>query len=316
MSNVAVIPQNKAPLIAGSAPAPIVPTNIEQVWRFADLVSKSGMAPKGMERPETLTVAILHGLEVGLTPLMALQRIAVVNGRPTIWGDAAMALVRASGRCEYVRETMKGDGNGMTAVCIVKRKDESEPATREFSVADATKAGLWGKAGPWQQYPKRMLQMRARAFALRDTFADVLGGLYLREEIEDRELRDVTPREEPPAPPVIEVAAAEVTAPVSAEPAQVERAPAPEPDIPPEFDRRKPAAPKAAASASAMPDPGTDIEGFLKWANGLLAAVNDPDLLQSTFNEKLEPHRDGLFPPDADELVAIFSRHERRLGID
>lgn len=315
MSNVAVITPPRPALVAGDKPSPIVPTNIEQVWRFADLVAKSGMAPRGMEKPEAITVAILHGLEVGLTPLMALQRIAVVNGRPTIWGDAAMGLVRASGLCEYAREAIKGDGEKMVAVCEVKRRDETESAKREFSVEDAKKAGLWGKQGPWTQYPKRMLQMRARAFALRDTFADVLGGLYLREEIEDhREARDVTPREDPPAPPLV------IDAPLAAPPAEAEQPPAPvaaEPSdgIPPMLDRRTPqnGAPKVEAVA---PDPDKDPEGFLKWADGILAKVADPEQLQAAFNDQIEPQRAGLFPPDDDALMAIYGKHEKRLGID
>src|SRR3990167_6771832 len=98
MSNVATL--SKPALEAGARPQPIIPTNIEQVYRLADAVSKSGMAPRGMEKPETITIAIMHGLEIGLTPLQALQRIAVINGRPAIWGDGAMGLVRASGLCE------------------------------------------------------------------------------------------------------------------------------------------------------------------------------------------------------------------------
>jgi hypothetical protein len=149
-------------------------------------------------------VAIMHGLEVGLTPMAALQRIAVVNGRPTIWGDGAMGLVRGSGACEYIRETIAGDGESMVATCQAKRKGEVEPIVGLFSVADAKKAGLWNKQGPWTQFPKRMLQMRARAFCLRDGFADVLGGLYLREEIEDSARPAPPPRptvaEAPPAP--------------------------------------------------------------------------------------------------------------------
>lgn len=292
--NVTVM-ERKPALIAGDRPAAIVPTNIEQVWRFAELVSKSGMAPKGMDRPETITVAIMHGLEIGLTPLMALQRIAVVNGRPTIWGDAAMALVRASGRSEYVRETIKGDGDNMVAICTVKRRDETEPHTTEFSVADAKKAGLWGKQGPWQQYPKRMLQMRARAFALRDTFADVLGGLYLREEMEGvnghSEMRDVTPRDEPPAPPVID--APQATAAPQTEPA-------PEP--------------KADMGQSGVPDGASDPEGFLKWVDATLAAVADPDQLAEVWNAKIDTRCAGLFPPDYEEAMNIYRKHERRLA--
>jgi hypothetical protein len=50
---------------------------------------------------------------------------------------------------------------------------------------DAKAAGLQGKQGPWTQYPKRMRQMRARAFALRDVFPDVLRGLPVAEEVMD-----------------------------------------------------------------------------------------------------------------------------------
>lgn len=131
-------------------------------------------------------IAILHGMEVGLSPMQALQRIAVVNGRPTIWGDGALALVQASGLAEEVSERIDGDGpDTWIANCEVLRRGSSLPTIRRFSVDDARRARLWGKQGPWSDYPLRMLQMRARAFALRDAFADVLGGLYLREEIEE-----------------------------------------------------------------------------------------------------------------------------------
>ena len=71
-----------------------------------------------------------------------------------------------------------------TAICMVLRSGRSEPITRTFSIDDAKRAGLWQKPGPWTDYPDRMLMMRARAFALRDAFPDVLMGLYLREEFE------------------------------------------------------------------------------------------------------------------------------------
>lgn len=177
----------RAGLMAGTAPRPIVPESLDQVWRFAQLIAKSGMAPSSFKTPEAITVAIMHGLEVGLTPFAALQSIAVVNGRPTIWGDGALGLVRGSGLCEWVKETISGEGDALTATCRAKRKGDPEAAIGVFGVADAKRAGLWGKAGPWQQYPRRMLAMRARAFALRDGFADVLRGVGIREEQEDVE---------------------------------------------------------------------------------------------------------------------------------
>ena len=161
----------------------LVPQTLDDVYRLASAIAKSGLAPNTMRTPEAITVAILTGLELGLPPMMALNRIAVINGRPTLWGDAIPALLWSRGF--KIREWMDGD---QVAKCEVTRPDGSV-ITREFSSKDAAAAGLWGKSGPWKQYPQRMLAMRARAFAARDGAADVLGGLYMTEEIQGGELQ-------------------------------------------------------------------------------------------------------------------------------
>lgn len=160
-------------------------TSLEDAYRFASAVVQSGMAPKGYDAPEKVLIAIQWGAEIGLRPMQALSSIAVIQGRPTVWGDAIPALVRQSGQCEYIREWFEGDGDNETAYCEVKRRDETEPCRRSFSVRDAKAAGLLGKAGPWQQYRRRMMGLRARSWACRDTFADVLRGLQIREEVQD-----------------------------------------------------------------------------------------------------------------------------------
>lgn len=228
MNQIAPIDPRPA-LIAGARPTAIVPQSMDEAYRLAKAVCVAGMAPKGLDTPEKAMVAIMHGLEVGLTPMAALQRIAVVNGRPTIWGDGAMGLVRGSGACEFIRETITGDGDHMVATCQAKRKGEVEPIVGVFSVVDAKKAGLWGKQGPWQQFPKRMLQMRARAFCLRDGFADVLGGLYLREEIEDSARAPAPPRPPAPSPQTETASPPRLTPPDPNKPAS---APTPQPQQP------------------------------------------------------------------------------------
>jgi hypothetical protein len=149
-------------LQSGGQVRAIVPQDFDGAWRIANAVAKAGMAPKGLETPEKAMVAIMHGMEVGMTPMAALQSIAVVNGRPTIWGDGAIGLVRSSGKLEWIKETITGADDSMVATCEVKRKGDPDPVKATFSVADAKKAGLWGKQGPWQQYPKRMLAMCPR----------------------------------------------------------------------------------------------------------------------------------------------------------
>lgn len=162
--------------------------SLDQAMEYAKLISESDLAPKDYKgKPGNCLIAMQFGAEIGLKPMQAIQNIAVINGRPSLWGDAQLAVVLASPVCEYVRERFEGD----TAYCTAKRKGEPE-YTYEFSVEDAKAAGLLGKPGPWTMYRDRMLQMRARGFALRDKFADVLKGIAMREEVQDYVV-DVTP---------------------------------------------------------------------------------------------------------------------------
>jgi hypothetical protein len=154
--------------------------------KFGEMVANSDFAPKDFRgKPASCVLAIQAGAEIGLSPMQALQSIAVVNGRPSIFGDAALAVVKASHVCEYVTESVEGDGEQMVATCTAKRRGYPQPTVVTFTVADAKKAGLWGKSGPWTQYPRRMLQMRARGFALRDAFPDALRGMVTAEEAQD-----------------------------------------------------------------------------------------------------------------------------------
>lgn len=177
----------KAPVQAGGKLAAFVPSTLDEAWRLSGALAASGMTPKSYGNDQNkIMVGIMAGAEVGLTPFAALQSIAVIGNNPSLWGDGALALVQASGLLVDMEET--DDGN--TATCRLVRAGRSTPIVRTFSMEDAKKAGLAGKAGPWTQYPTRMRQMRARAFALRDGFSDVLKGLHIVEEV-----RDYTPFE-------------------------------------------------------------------------------------------------------------------------
>lgn len=157
------------------------PRNFEEAWRMAEILANSDMVPKDFRgKPENCLIAMQWGSEVGLKAMQALQNIAVINGRPSMWGDAVIALALSNPICESIIE----EDDGFTATCRVKRRGGQEQF-RTFSIDDAKAAGLAGKQGPWTQYPKRMRQMRARAFAIRDVFPDVLRGLAVAEEAMD-----------------------------------------------------------------------------------------------------------------------------------
>ena len=174
--------------------------SFEDAFRFAKMVAASDFAPKDFRgKPESCLLAIQHGSEIGLSPMQSLQNIACINGRPAIWGDAALALCLASPVCDGIHETIEGEGDNMTAVCQTSRKGKDANVVARFSVADARKAGLWAKTGPWSQYPRRMLQLRARGFALRDAFPDVLKGLVTAEEAQDYPAAEPVAVHTPPA---------------------------------------------------------------------------------------------------------------------
>lgn len=174
------------------------PTTLDEAMKFSEMLARSSMVPRQYQgKAEDVMVACQWGREIGLAPMQALQNIAVINGKPSVYGDAAMALVQASAVCEDVEEYFENEGtSNPIAICIAKRKGR-KPVVAKFSVEDAKRAGLWGKQGPWTAYPKRMMQMRARGFALRDAFPDVLKGLITAEEAQDypsdQPAKDITP---------------------------------------------------------------------------------------------------------------------------
>jgi hypothetical protein len=163
----------------------LAPRNFDEAQRFSKALAESDLAPKDFKgKPGNILIALQMGAEVGLAPMAAIQNIAVINGRPSIWGDAALAIVMAHRDYEFHKEYYEGTGENRMAVCEVKRKGHDLHTVR-FSVADAKRSKLWGKEGPWSNYPDRMLQMRARGWAIRDKFADALRGLNIGEEMQD-----------------------------------------------------------------------------------------------------------------------------------
>lgn len=158
-------------------------STLEDMFRFAKYVAASGLAPKGMDKPETILVALQSGMEIGFSPMQALQNMTVINGKSNIYGDAGLALVRGKGLLEDMIEAWEGEiANGTRKVTVTLKRKGQTPIARTFGIDDAKRAGLWGKSGPWSQFPERMLRYRALAFALRDGFSDALKGVAIAEE--------------------------------------------------------------------------------------------------------------------------------------
>lgn len=152
---------------------------------FSKQIHESQLAPRGLDTPQKIFAAVQLGFELGISPMQAISNIAVVNGRASLMGDLALALVRGSRLCNYITSEVVGEGESRGVRIKSFRKDDSTERFTVFTVADAKRAGLWAKAGVWSQYPQRMLYYRALGFHLRDYYSDVLKGLAITEEVGD-----------------------------------------------------------------------------------------------------------------------------------
>lgn len=153
--------------------------------RVAHTLAMSSLVPDAYRgRPNDCFVAINMGAELGMEPFQAIQSIAVIDGKPCLYGDGLIGVVRASSKCEWIEEEVSSDGK--TATCRTQRKGDRNPIERSYSMSDAMLAGIDSKPN-WRKHPKRMLQMRARAYCLRDAYPDLLKGLGMVEELVDHE---------------------------------------------------------------------------------------------------------------------------------
>jgi hypothetical protein len=189
---------NELKTIDASKPFLYIPKTFDEMYKYAQFMTKTGIVPKAyLGKPDDAFMAIQHGAELGVSPQQSLVIIAIINGRPCIWGDGLLAIIQTSPHYEYHKEYYEGsiEKGDLKAICEIKRRG-SPVHTQYFDIGKAMRAKLWQKQGPWTDYPERMLMMRARGFAVRDKFAAELKGMITAEEAMDYPVeKDITPRE-------------------------------------------------------------------------------------------------------------------------
>lgn len=165
------------------------PNSFDELVTFCGMLSRTQLVPRALHgKTDDIMAIVMMGADLRLSPMQSLQNISCINGKVTIWGDGLLAICQGHpsfvGMKEWIEHANTPDA---VAYCRVHRRfgDEVQETVRGFSVDQAKRASLWGNKGPWSQYPERMLQMRARAFACRDAFADALRGIMPREEVLD-----------------------------------------------------------------------------------------------------------------------------------
>lgn len=153
-----------------------------QKRQFQALVN-GGFLPKGCSQAEGFA-RIVAGAQMGMKPIQAINGIAMINGHPTLHSDSIPCIVMASGLVSGMKYVFRGEGDEMECTFYVKRKDVEEYQEWTYSMSDAKQAGLLNNT-TWKLHPKKMLFNRARSWCLRNTFPDVIGNIYTKEEIEE-----------------------------------------------------------------------------------------------------------------------------------
>ena len=212
---------------------------------IAGHIAETDFVPQQLRgNPAAIAAAILYGDEVGLTPMQALAKVAVIRGRPTLTAEAQRGLVASAGH-----EIWFDESTVTRAIAAGRRRDSERVARITWTLDDAKRAGIAGGEN-WRRYPAEMLRARASAALARAMFADVIGGMPAAEEMEDepehangtapqvdtgepapkrapaRRRRTTAQEPAPPDPPA-------GPAPTSAEPVRGPVAPTPPPDTQP-----------------------------------------------------------------------------------
>lgn len=180
-----------------------IPKTLEEAYRISHMMVKEKVVPKNITSATQALAIIQCGADLGMNAFTSLKSIAMIDGTPSLHTDGPLGLVLKSGLLEDIEEYAI-DKSGAKIdflkhalgaekihgyVSIVTRKG-MKPHAQVYTIEMAKSAGLYpatDRSGrkidkmPWNAYTDVMLKRRARSMALKDRFADVLGGLNILE---------------------------------------------------------------------------------------------------------------------------------------
>jgi len=148
---------------------------------MAAAICRTEFVPSALRnRPEAVMACILAGDALGIHPMVALQKIHIIEGKPGPAAELQRAMVIAQGHDIWEEEVT----NTRVVMCG-RRRDSDHVSKVQWTMDDAKKAGLANKQN-WQKYPRDMLIARASSQLCRLRFPDCLAGLsYSAEELGD-----------------------------------------------------------------------------------------------------------------------------------
>lgn len=164
--------------------------SFEKLMDMATMLAKSTIVPLTYQnRPENTFVALDMASRMGVSPMVVMQNLHIIQGKPSWSGQAMASMIRNSAEFRNVEVTYVGQPNTDTWGAYVSAE---KVATGKIikggtvTIAIAKREGWFQKSGSkWQTMPELMLAYRAYAWFGRVYCPEILMGLQSTEEVYD-----------------------------------------------------------------------------------------------------------------------------------
>lgn len=183
--------------LVGTVQTNLAPVNVwsdkaqfDQLLRAAKMLSETSIVPQAYQKkPQDCFVAIEMATRMGISPLVVMQNMYVVKGKPSWAGQACTMLIESCGKFKNVKHVYtgeKGTENRGCYVSAVRVSDGQQVDGVEVTLAMA-KAEGWTSNPKWRNMPELMLAYRASSFFARVYCPDAMMGVQTVEEVYDIE---------------------------------------------------------------------------------------------------------------------------------
>lgn len=170
--------------------------NFKGIFEIGKAFASSLLVPQNYQgKPMDCTIAVDIANRMGISPMMVMQNLYVVKGKPQWSGQACMSLIRGSSDFKNVRPVYTGERNTDSWGCYIRAEDKVTGEIvkgTEVTIGMAKAEGWYSKpdkygkeTSKWQTMPEQMLAYRAAAFFARVYIPNALMGVAVEGEVED-----------------------------------------------------------------------------------------------------------------------------------
>lgn len=164
--------------------------NFKELYDIGKMFALSTVVPQAYQgKPMDCAIAVDMANRIGISPMMVMQNLYVVQGMPSWSGQACMSMIRANEDFKNVRPVYTGERGKDSWGCYIQaeyRETGEIIKGTEITLEMAKAEGWYGKSGSkWKTMPEQMLAYRAAAFFARVYIPNALMGLHVEGEAED-----------------------------------------------------------------------------------------------------------------------------------